>query len=110
MRMSRSEPLLVGRYSPVGGEAQVVVLPVQQPASEGVVLAHHCIGPCCSVGEADLCCGAVKPHLLGEGIGVDGAGGGGDRLGHQFLQGGERVGGLAGPAPLVWRRGVGDGG
>ena len=63
MRMSRSEPLLSGGYSPVGGEAQVVVLPVEQAAGQRVVLAHHLVRPRRGLGEADLGGRAVELDL-----------------------------------------------
>src|SRR4051794_9215726 len=46
--------VVIGGYSPISGEAEVVVLPVEQPAGERVVLAHHLVAAGCGGGDADL--------------------------------------------------------
>jgi hypothetical protein len=79
--------VVVGWYPPVGGEAEVVVLPVEQPAGERVVLAHHLAGPRRGLGEADLRGRAVERDVGVQDVRVEGVGAGGDRLGHQLLQG-----------------------
>src|SRR3954463_5110648 len=56
-------PVVVGWYSPVGGEAEVVVLAVCGPAGERVVLAHHLVAADSGGGDADLDCAAEEVHL-----------------------------------------------
>src|SRR5437879_7725148 len=46
--------VVVGGYSPVLGEAEVVVLAVEQSAGERVVLLHHLAGAGCGLGDAEL--------------------------------------------------------
>src|SRR6185312_16695543 len=63
--------VVVRWYSPVGGEAEVVILPVEQPAGERVVLAHHLAGARRSLGDANLRGRAVELDLLVQGVGID---------------------------------------
>jgi hypothetical protein len=85
-------------------------LPVEQPAGERVVLAHRLVAACGGGDEADLDRAAVELDLLVQGVGIDGAGAAGDRVGDQRLQGNERVGDLGSPTPVNARpRCVGDG-
>src|SRR2546427_12942351 len=64
--------VVVWRYSPVGGEAEVVVLAVEQPLGEGVVLGHGLAGAGGGVGDADLRGVVVELHLFGQGFRIEG--------------------------------------
>src|SRR5947209_10937137 len=97
--------VVVGWYSPVGGEAEVVVLAVAQPAGERVVLAHQLVGAGGGGGDADLDGRAVELELGVQGSGVEGAGTAGDRAGDELLYREECVAGLGGPAPAGVRPG-----
>ncbi len=102
-------PVVVCGYSPVGGEPEVVSLAVEQPAGKRVVFFHHVAGRGGGGCDTDLRDRAVELDLCGQGIGVEGVGAGGDRLGDQLLHGDERVRGLGGPAPTGIQLGsVGD--
>jgi hypothetical protein len=68
-------------YSPVLGEAEVVVLPIEQSAGERVVLFHRCVAAGGGSGDADLDCGAEELDLLVQGVGIGSIGTGGDGLG-----------------------------
>src|SRR5512135_194855 len=100
--------VVVGGYPPVGGEAQIVVLPVDQPMRQRVVLFHQRAGAGRRLVDADQGGRAVAGDLVGQRVRVDGVPAGFDRLGHQLLHRHHRVGGLAGPAPRAGRRAVDD--
>jgi hypothetical protein len=53
--------------------------------------------------------GAEQADLRGQRDRVRGVMAVADRLAHQVLHRGERLGGLGGPAPLAFGRGIGDG-
>ena len=61
--------VVVKRYSEVVGEAQVVVLAVEQTAGQRVVLLHDRVGARGGVGDADPCGRAVELDLLGQRLG-----------------------------------------
>src|SRR5581483_4269989 len=97
-------------YSPVGGEAEVVIFPVRQPVGERVVLFHDVVAAGSGGGDADLDRGAEKLDLLVQGVGI-GSIRTGEGLGDQLLHLDQRISGLSGPAPLEVRPGsISDGG
>ena len=107
MRMSRSAVIISG-YPPIGGEAEVVVLAVEQPAGERVVLAHQRGGPGSGLGQTDLGGRAVELDLPTKRSCLDRLGIRLASIGHQPLHRHQRVAGLGGPTPLLFtRRGVG---
>src|ERR1700738_4022336 len=61
--------VVVRWYSPVGGEAEVVVLPVEESAGERVVLLHHLVAAGGGGGDADLDGAAVEPALTVQRLG-----------------------------------------
>jgi hypothetical protein len=112
-----SERLTVGREWPqstgvvewhaqVGGEPQVVVLALAEPAGEGMVLGHERPGAGGGLvladqdGGAELVPGSGQLVLPGA---IEGAGGGGWHVG-QVLHLAQRAGRLPGPAPAGGRR------
>jgi hypothetical protein len=74
------------------------VLPVDQPVGQRAVRADERRGAMRGLADPDVGGVAVEPDLLGERGGVGRAAGG---VGGQLLKGHERVGYLAGPAPLA---------
>lgn len=108
--MCRVPNLVIRWHSPVVGEAEVVVLLVEQSAGGRVVLAHHRVQADSGRGEADLSSRVVEPNLRIEGIGAEGVSSGSDRAGYQPLHRYEHVSDLGGPVPFGndrtgWSRG-----